>query len=415
MSEYTAIAAVTATLRSMLQEVAQRAVPGAVVETGPPVSEAQGQKNPRIRIFLYSVTTNPHLRSLDQPVRNADGSFRASPSIALDLHYLLSFFGDERQLTAQLLLGAAVTFLEAQPVPLVRDMLNAQRTNAGEGIDIAASGLAEEAEQLSFVMEPLRHDELSRIWTIFFQVPYVLSVGYRCSVLVLRPTVDYGVAPPILVPHLQPGAEFPPELISIDPQFLPYAAGETFKVSGRRLDAAGLAVEIGEMPAHILEASESSAIVSLPRGLAAGEHDVRARRPAQSATGSRSLVSNPVPVVVLPRILGPVGFDGRNRHVTLRLDPPVQAGQQVALLLNRTAPSAGAGRDHRIPLATPSKRADEVDTTLPETVGPGHYLLRVSIDDAKSRLHVDGDINSPRFGLYDGPILTVATGEGGHA
>jgi hypothetical protein len=47
------------------------------------------------------------------------------------------------------------------------------------------------------MVEPMGNEELSRLWTIFSQVPYALSVAYRCGVLLLQPAVL--TAPPLPV------------------------------------------------------------------------------------------------------------------------------------------------------------------------------------------------------------------------
>src|SRR5690349_9729140 len=120
MANHLAIAAVTETLRQRIERAARRAVPGARVETGRPDSDApEGQST--VTLFLYRVTPNAALRNDDLPTRTADGAIlRQRPRAALDLHYLLSFAGDEGEFVPQRLLGVAVGELHAQPI-LTRD------------------------------------------------------------------------------------------------------------------------------------------------------------------------------------------------------------------------------------------------------------------------------------------------------
>ncbi|MBN9511563.1 MAG: DUF4255 domain-containing protein, partial [Alphaproteobacteria bacterium] len=95
MSNALAIATVTETLLQLLQQrldVSQ--VPGALVTALPPDS-ASGLPNPGVNIFLYQVSPNLALRNADLPTRAADGTLLRRPRTALDLHYLLTFYGDE--------------------------------------------------------------------------------------------------------------------------------------------------------------------------------------------------------------------------------------------------------------------------------------------------------------------------------
>ena len=57
------------------------------------------------------------------------GNWRSRPQAALDLHYLLTFYGNEAQLEPQRLLGSVVRTLHARPV-LTRQQI--QQTIADE-------------------------------------------------------------------------------------------------------------------------------------------------------------------------------------------------------------------------------------------------------------------------------------------
>src|ERR1700722_66007 len=112
---------VTAALRRILGE-ALVAVPAGGVQNAQAttlrpdqLSAADGDAR-GINIFLYQVTANAALAGNMLPVRRADGSLLNRPEQALDLHYLLTFSGDENALEPQRMLGAAVTALVADPV-----------------------------------------------------------------------------------------------------------------------------------------------------------------------------------------------------------------------------------------------------------------------------------------------------------
>src|SRR3981081_600330 len=117
MSNFRAIATVTATLQRVLQAAVQADVPGAGVSTVRPGEGANTHLPPTgINLFLYQVAQNPHRSNLDLPTRRSEGDLVQRPQVALDLNYLLSFYGDDLALEPQRLLGSAVAFLHRQPV-----------------------------------------------------------------------------------------------------------------------------------------------------------------------------------------------------------------------------------------------------------------------------------------------------------
>jgi hypothetical protein len=76
MSNYLAIATVTATLARFLQSAIQLDLPGAKVTTVRP--EATGGKTPELgmNIYLYQVTPNPAWRNYDLRTRRPKGELQ---------------------------------------------------------------------------------------------------------------------------------------------------------------------------------------------------------------------------------------------------------------------------------------------------------------------------------------------------
>src|SRR5947199_7168098 len=105
MSNFLAIATVTATLRQLLENTAAKDVTDheVMVTTERPSGTVSGAEDPRTRIniYLYQVTPNAAWRNADLPTRRSDGSLIQRPQVALDLHYMISFYGDESQLVSQ--------------------------------------------------------------------------------------------------------------------------------------------------------------------------------------------------------------------------------------------------------------------------------------------------------------------------
>ena len=181
MSNYLAVATVTKALAQILDSAVKSAVDssGAVTQRPDP-----GTKTACVDLFLYQVTPNAALRSSDLPTRNAQGQVVSRPTSALDLHYLMSFYGDDSKFEPQRMLGAVVRSLLAEPGLTRERILGVSKDDNGD--NMSGSNLADAVEQVKFTPKALTIDELSRIWSIFYQVPYALSVAYTATVVLIE-------------------------------------------------------------------------------------------------------------------------------------------------------------------------------------------------------------------------------------
>ena len=406
MGDYRAIATITATLRSMLQDLAQVVVPGAVVQVGPPSPTAVDPSRPTVRIFLYAIAPSPHLRNFSQPYRRSDGSLENVPTLPLRLHYLLSFFGDEGQLSQHLLLGAIATLLESQPVLLSRDLAGVEQASAGQGVNLLGALPEEELDQVRFVLEPLTHEELTRLWTIFSQVPYALSVAYTASIVLLRPSLQQAPTLPILQPHLMVSAAPAPSLDSIEPETLDPSAPRAVRLRGPGLGQPDAVARFGGRETKARTLDRDSLLAEVPAGTPAGLCFVSVAMPAGSPSPRNSVVLR-----LPPRIAGPIRIDrragpnGAQIRATVDVEPPCASGQRPALLLNDAAnPGASA---FRIEGPWLQGDADELQFDL-RRVPIGRYLARIELGEVSSRLDADTDSQSPTYQRFTGPLLEVA-------
>jgi hypothetical protein len=180
MSNALAVATVTTAIAQIVRAAAQSAVSGSDVLTERPDTAALTQ--PRVRLFLYQIAPNAALRNNDLPARAADGTAVRRPVAAIDLHYMLVFYGNETNLEPQRMMGAVVRDLNAKPV-LTRAMID----NAiGSQAFLNGSNLADSVEQVKITPLAMDLDELSKLWGVFFQTPYALTVAYQASVLLIE-------------------------------------------------------------------------------------------------------------------------------------------------------------------------------------------------------------------------------------
>jgi hypothetical protein len=192
VTTYQGIAAVTQSVRYLVDASVRVVVPEATTTVESPQRQAAAARDaPRVTVFLLQVVPNPLARSDDLPSRAADGHAVASPRVALNLRYLLTFHGPAQ--VAQLLLGAVELALRERAYldpGLVTDALAAHP-------DLAGSGLERQRPPVSLAPMPWDLEQFARMWTSFFQVPYTLATVYEASGLVLERPVPVLAAPPV--------------------------------------------------------------------------------------------------------------------------------------------------------------------------------------------------------------------------
>jgi hypothetical protein len=191
MSNNLAIATVTRALQGIVQQAVGSVVPGAGVLTRRPtrISDTE-QQNASVNLFLFQATANDAWRNEDLPTRSADGTLRRRPRLAVDLFFMLSFHGDDAALVPQRMLGAVLAELHREPRLTAPAIRNAIATAGGDRGPLADSDLADQVESITLTLQRPTLEELSKIWSVLFQVPYSLSAFYVASAVFLEPDVQ---------------------------------------------------------------------------------------------------------------------------------------------------------------------------------------------------------------------------------
>jgi hypothetical protein len=426
MSNYLAIATVTAALRDFLQTVVPKAVSEADVtirRPGKPGDQHQGKA--AVNIYLYQVTPNPAWRNADLPTRDSNGTLRQRPQTALDLDYLLSFYGDEVQMVPQRLLGKVVAALHANPA-LSPEQIHDTLQTASDGefakeTVLKNSDLAEQIEHVRFTPTSLSLEELSKLWSIF-QVPYVLSVTYQASVVL----IDSGdeEPTPILPVRERQILTRPFRQIVID-QIIPEEGadhpihvGSRLLILGKGLRGEYTEVRIAGQRVLPRELDVSDTHITLPlsslsTSLQAGVLGLQVVHLMSKETPDLCFESNVAPFVLRPTItkdrkgkyeitVDEVEADEgetKKAKVTVKLKPEVGRQQRVVLLLNELNPSASPAKAYSF---NAQARSEDSDTMVFQIgkVEPGDYLARVQVDGAESPL--DSENNG-----YTGPKVKI--------
>ena len=416
MSNFLAIATVTATLQRYLQSVIGADVPGAKANTVRPDASGQGLPEVGVNIFLYQVTPNAALRNTDLPARNNSGQGSQQPAAALDLHYLMSFYGADAQLEPQRVLGSVVRSLHSRPV-FTRQMIRDTVTDPSYAY-LATSNLADAIDLVRLSPSSFSLEEFSKLWSVMLQTPYALSVAYCASVVLIEDDTA-PVMTPVPVRQRQVFAVpfSPPVIAGLSPQIV--TAGATLTINGQNLRGDATQIKLGDTLVPPATMSGRQITVTLPATLPAGIRTVQVVQNLNFGTAADphpGFESNAMPFVLAPSIsIGAV----TSATVTIKFVPSVGKMQRVKLLLNElNAPSTRPENDYNLDapdnngITTPMQK--DTDTIVFVINAPGDpvlaadYLVRVQVDGAESQPDVDTNTNSPTFGQYLGtPKITV--------
>ncbi|MEU3708773.1 DUF4255 domain-containing protein [Streptomyces catenulae] len=205
MSNALALATVTQALALLIEHNLHPEIDMAVsVETRKPPSDPP--TDPTITVFLYQVSHNPSMRNSDLVTRASDGTLLKRPAAAVDLNFLISAYGEEQELVGQRLIGSVVRTLHEIPV-LPRELIE----EAAERPYLAGSDLAGSPQRVRFTPTQMDVDETSKLWGMFNNTPYALSVSYQASLVLLDGHRKPAPARPVRRPEVAVAPEVPPE------------------------------------------------------------------------------------------------------------------------------------------------------------------------------------------------------------
>jgi hypothetical protein len=432
MSNYKAIAVVTAALRNRLSNVCTGVLSAATVTTLRPDISATNLPTAGVNLFLYQVTPNAALRNSDLPTRRSDGTVIKHPIAAIDLHYLFSFYGNDANFETQMLLGSVVGNLHAEPTLSRSDIegvfsASALGTAADGGVatpgDLTISeltvpnqaalsdpsGLADAVDLVRFTPTELSLEELSKLWSVFLDTPYVLSFIYQAGPVLIEDTsaTPTAAALPVMLPaRVHALSAVQPTVTQVFPNTgpgQPIVANSTLSVTGIFLAGVSTTVLIDGAAALVLTPTVTQTItgVPIPASFPSGAHSVQITQ--QLITGdpnrpTQQAVSNLAGFVLQPTItVTPALAADSARTVTVNVTPAVAAHQTVRLLfnlLNPPSPPTNVTNPLGIyVLETIAPQTDGATSFAFATKGltdgdlpTGTYLARIQIDGVESPL-----------------------------
>lgn len=173
MSDFTAIAAVTSTLKALLL---QQLPAITVEETKTPLE--LGGSTPMVGLYLYRAEMNPFTANMDW--RPVTGTQLSAPPFGVNLHYLITPYGPD-ELEIQRTLGEVMLALHDHAV--VRS-----------GDPLLTAPLADMTEELRIVPRMLPLGDMIDLWRSFDKMSYRLSVTYEVSTVLIDSGLTRNVA-----------------------------------------------------------------------------------------------------------------------------------------------------------------------------------------------------------------------------
>jgi hypothetical protein len=415
MSNHYAIATVTATLQQLLNQAVSADVPGASATMVTPDGPASGVPDTGVNAFLYQVTPNAAWRNEDLPTRDSSSRLMSRPRTAVDLHYLLTFYGDDGTFEPQRVLASTIRTLHAKPVltrPQIEDALTAYPV-------LAPSNLAADVELVKLTELPLSLEELSKLWSVFFQTTYRLSVAYRGTVVLIESDAAYSAPLPVLRRKLYAETLREPrvdQVVAASADTDPILAGSAVTIRGAQLVGESVDVRIDGIAAtNVQVAAQTHASAVLP-ALPAGVHGLQVVHErllgVPPVPHPAAIESNVFPFVLAPKVKKNGAYDitlanetsrtvatvtYHSADVTLVVEPVVGRSQRVALVLNELV--AADARSYTF-VGEPRPADTDTITIRAVDVLPGQYLVRIQIDGAESPLDVTA-------GSYSDPAVTL--------
>ncbi len=432
MSNALAIAAVTAVIKDLLDNAVigqsvNLAVGGSVTVTAlPPGRIAVGKdETAQINLFLYHVAPNQGWRNMGLPSTGDRGERLSSPTLALDLFYMLTAYGKE-SFESEILLGYAMQLMHDNPV-LKREAIRkalVSTQSVPSPVDsrllppameaLRSSDLADQVELIKIAPVPVSTEEMSKLWSAF-QASYRPSVAYQASVVLIESPRQSRSALPVLTIGInghgvrcETGIIPPyPLLTEINLNGGQFSAklGDDLTIKGINLVPGPVKVVLRnariKSPWMLDAASSEFGInVSLPDGPAAPnpEHpDPSTLWPAGVyalsavfGSGENEIATNELALMLAPSIIGADTSDKSSVKVTLL--PLVRTEQRVSLFLGSfEVPS----KSRSGPTYTAEFDAREVPK--------GSYMARIRVDGIDNQF-IDLSVNPP---IFKGPTVNL--------
>jgi Pvc16 N-terminal domain len=440
MSNHLAIATVTATLARIIQTGIQSATGSAPKVTMLQPSAGSAIPETGVNVYLYQVTPNTSYINSDLTHRRPKGDLIRRAQIGVDLSYMLTVYGDEQRMEAQIFMSAILRTLVDYPF-LTSSMF--QETIDDPQYDfLYGSTLPEQNERVRLTPLALNSSEAFQIWSQLPQAKSTLAILYQATVVLIEGNAMGDVPMPVSERRTYVGQNQPYiDRLAQDGKDPRAAITLLSKLSifGRNFDSADTKVRIGQTIVTPQAINNNQLTLNLKElqgvNLQVGVQSLQVlhsppNRPAPNDRKGEpdfAIESNAIAFILCPSIKGeaqvvnrpPSGGwlggvfqssnrDPRNGEIILKVDNIVTPSQRALITMNRLLTSETKDNLISFIFSATDRQTDTNELTFPfERLQPGEYLIRVQIDGADSELLVDTRPNSPTLGQFVGPKVII--------
>ncbi|HLN13614.1 MAG TPA: Pvc16 family protein [bacterium] len=421
MSDYLAVAGVSAVLKWMLSNALTSGGPSTVL-TGatsitalsPDLVSTGPEEQPQLNLFMYYASLNAAYRNTALPSRDSQGRRVSNPPLALDLHYLISAYG-KNEFDAEIILSWAMQMFHDNPVlsrQTIESSLEAMASGGSptpEVLLLTGTTLADQFEIIKITPEALSNDEISKLW-MAFETHYRPTTSYQVSVVLIQDTASFKSNLPVQSRNIAVLPWQSPIITGVSPSVI--GTGEQLTIVGRNFigDAASdTLIAFGQNPPVVPDTVQNACIrITIPASLEPGVQTLRVVRnvrfgvstdPHPGFSSGMTAFSLAPTVTTPPPITAAVGTT-----VTLGVSPAVGRTQQAVLLVGDNAIEIDA-RPPSDP-DTSTTLSFPIPADFPYSTPAVALPMRLQIDGAESRLALDQTPGSPTFGQFL-PQMTV--------
>jgi Pvc16 N-terminal domain len=406
MSNALAIAATTATLRSLLAR-------GLGIEHVTVRSLDNARKDittDHVNLFLYQTLPDGAWRNMDMPRQMKPGE-TGQPPLPLILYYLLTAYSDDLDDTSShRLLGQAMSILHDHPLLGAEEISKATEPIA----NLKDSNLHQQLERVRITLQPLTLEEMSKVWSPF-QTQYRLSAAYQVAVVLIESTRPAKAPLPVLSRGQDDqgvsaqGDLIPPfptiEAITLPTNQTSAQLGDQLIISGHHFDGDDVVMRLTTTR---LPAPRDTSVPSADRDdkqMTVHWPNEPANYPAgfytlsvvitPSGKPDEARVTNEVPVLLAPQITTALPLTVTRANVqnglgdatiNLTCRPEVQPEQRVTLALG----------DREI-IADQHPTQTNSLTFNVKKIGVGTWRVRLRVDGVDSLLVDRSDPKKPKF------------------